>query len=194
MIFYMNLAMTVRNKEVKNMMGKVHFWGGIACGFVTAYSIPSSENNIILLLSGAIMGGIGALLPDIDNKNSTISKTFPRISVLVCKFTTHRRFTHSLIIPIIFSLAAIGFYTEEQSYISYCVWAMIAGYIMHLFQDYFTKGGIPWLYPYCKNKYSCCDLRTGSKLEGFVTAVLIVLYIQIISIIVNGTLIKLAYI
>lgn len=86
------------------MTGKLHRFGGACSGIITTAALcsqlPQTTNgNMLLVMSGALLGGIGGLLPDIDTPHSIISLKHPIISWVVCKFTEHRMAIHTLIIP-----------------------------------------------------------------------------------------------
>ena len=79
------------------MIGKVHRFGGLCVGLATSYYLLGDKSDVITLMAGTMLGSAGALLPDIDNKDSIVSRQFPKLSGCVRKLTAHRQFTHSLI-------------------------------------------------------------------------------------------------
>ncbi|MDY6011954.1 metal-dependent hydrolase [Clostridium sp.] len=109
---------------------------------------------------------IGSLFPDIDMKNSFISKSHPLIHKIFGKRFRHRGFTHSLlamIILYIFIEKFIQISNDDIIIVSMC-YGFFIGYASHLILDLITKEGIELLYPFKKN-ISIFFIKTNSNGE-----------------------------
>lgn len=104
------------------------------------------------------VGGIAALLPDIDEPNSKISKRIPMVPCIIGGLFGHRTITHSLTGLFLFALPVFLFWKE------YLI-VFLAGYLSHLVLDSFTKTGVPIGYPFIKEYYGPRLIRTGSLAE-----------------------------
>lgn len=108
---------------------------------------------------------LGALLPDIDNAQSTIGHKFGWISKEIQHIAGHRTIFHSLLGLLLGSLLALGleqlvvFLLAQRGFIfpsqfveeSHLVFvAVLFGCIMHIVADGLTEGGVPLLWPYQK--------------------------------------------
>ncbi len=86
---------------------------------------------------------LGALLPDVDHKNSTINKWFP-VTKWVPWFFEHRGFFHSVWPAVaLFVLFHLAGFTTAGVYIT-------TGYFAHLVSDGFTKMGVNLFWPVTK--------------------------------------------
>jgi inner membrane protein len=91
----------------------------------------------------------GALLPDIDEKESYIGRRLPFVSVVLKDFgVEHRVLTHRLIIPLAIAIISLLVFKEELQ-----LWLLFAyGILMHSIGDLLTRGGITgYFYPFYKN-------------------------------------------
>ncbi len=108
---------------------------------------------------------LGALLPDIDNAQSTIGHKFGWISKEIQHIAGHRTIFHSLLGLLLGSLLAIGleqlviFLLAQRGFVfpsqfvekSHLVFvAVLFGCILHIVADGLTEGGVPLLWPYQK--------------------------------------------
>jgi inner membrane protein len=111
------------------------------------------------------MVALGALLPDIDNAQSTIGRRFGWISKEIQRIAGHRTIFHSLLGVLLGSLLALGmeqlviFLLAQKGFIfpaqviekSHLVFvAVLIGCILHIAADGLTEGGVPLLWPYHK--------------------------------------------
>ena len=111
------------------------------------------------------MVAIGAILPDIDNAQSTIGRRFGWISKEIQRIAGHRTIFHSLLGLLLGSLLAIGleqlvvFLLAQRGFIfpsrfvakSHLVFvALLFGCILHIVADGLTESGVPLLWPYRK--------------------------------------------
>ena len=74
-----------------------HVLGGIALSLGCGAAISLPEQSLISLGCLVAASTFGAILPDIDKKNTTISNKHPVISFVVRLVTTHRGITHTLL-------------------------------------------------------------------------------------------------
>ena len=58
---------------------------------------------------------------------------------------------------------------------------------MHLIQDTLTKGGVPWLYPLKRKRFSLLPIRSGNPIEIVFTIILIGIYIGGLSYVLTGS-------
>jgi inner membrane protein len=131
--------------------------------FATVTPVP-----LELIINKAIffsMVALGALLPDIDNAQSTIGRKFGWISKEIQHIAGHRTIFHSLLGLLLGSLLAIGLeqlvvfllsqrgFTFPAQFVekSHLVFvAVLFGCIIHIAADALTEGGVPLLWPYHK--------------------------------------------
>src|SRR2546429_2824878 len=108
------------------------------------------------------MVALGALLPDIDNAQSTIGHKFGWVSKQIQHIAGHRTLFHSLLGLLLGSLLALALeqltsylllqhgFTIPAQYVSgsHLVFtAVLFGCIMHIAADGLTEGGVPLLWP-----------------------------------------------
>jgi inner membrane protein len=79
---------------------------------------------------------LGAILPDLDIRDSIIGRFNP-----FAIFMTHRGITHTLLAAVLVSL----FFSVGGYQAGIC---MGIGYLSHLWLDSATKSGIRWMYPF----------------------------------------------
>lgn len=162
------------------MNGKLHMKlgafigvsGGIAiCTQIDQRSVPFYVVTASAFAAGAV---IGSLAPDIDTPTSTISKWIPLLPSIVNKIFGHRGFIHS---PFCILLLFLLFYLVKPArFLSLFFIGILTGYSMHLIQDSFTKGGIPWFYPFVHRKYPFGFFKSGSKIDALITDGLCVIW------------------
>ena len=167
------------------MTGDAHRLGGLCIGAVTAYystKIPAITDvmSMELFLLAPICTAIGCLFPDIDVEYSTISRRLPKLSRFVCRHTEHRMIMHSLLCPIL--TAVIGCLLWNFSpQLSYSILCFAMGFLFHLIQDSFTKGGIPWMYPIKRYRFHLLPMRSGSLFQWPIVFTLVFLYSEILN-------------
>lgn len=165
------------------MNGKTHIAGGI----VLASTLTLTSNlyqptdvtvvgltSFALYLSGA---SLGAILPDVDTRTSTISKKHKVGSFFIRLFLTHRGFTHSLLAFVLYSLLAITLtyiapipLNLDKAFII----GSIVGYGSHILLDALNPKGVPLFYPY-KKMFRVGNIETGGLLEIGVRLILMLL-------------------
>lgn len=182
----------------KFMMASTHRLGGIAAGTVMAVILHT--NNIYesgLLLSAAVLGSI---VPDIDNRNSSISRRYSFVSLLVTvgqsvircfakllprkqenyikSLIGHRGITHSMIPVILIPgfLIGIGYGTGYGRMSSLLASGLGVGILSHLLFDMFA-GGVPLLLPFTTKRVYLAKIKTGGTIEWIFRGLLVVILI-----------------
>lgn len=158
------------------MMGKTHLLGGIAAGCVAAAACPDLSTKGVAVAAGAV----GGLIPDIDHKNSILSKKVPVISWIVRLFSGHRGLFHC---PLFYILIATGIYSfllPEMEWIKCGFYGLFAGIFSHLLLDACTVHGIPMFFPFSRKNIHLLPLRTNSGGEMVIRTGLLCLSIGIL--------------
>ena len=158
------------------MLGRSHVKFGLTAavvldGVVHISGPPLSSASPVpleLIINKVIffsMVALGALLPDIDNAQSTIGHKFGWISKEIQHIAGHRTIFHSLLGLLLGSLLALGveqlviLLLAQRGFIfpaqfvekSHLVLvAVLVGCILHIAADGLTEGGVPLLWPYHK--------------------------------------------
>ncbi len=158
------------------MLGRSHVMFGLTAAVVLdgvvhisgpplATATPVPLELIINKVIFFSMVALGALLPDIDNAQSTIGHKFGWISKEIQHIAGHRTIFHSLLGLLLGSLLAIGveqlviLLLAQRGFIfpaqfvekSHLVLvAVLVGCILHIAADGLTEGGVPLLWPYHK--------------------------------------------
>jgi inner membrane protein len=102
------------------------------------YNIWNNYTTSELLIFMTILA-VSALLPDLDEEKSWLSKKIPFISFFTGQLQ-HRGLTHYLITPIIIYLIGMQFISTENIIILQVV---VLGWFLHILGDSFTKSAIP---------------------------------------------------
>jgi len=163
-------------EEPRRMLGRSHVMFGLTAavvldGVVHISGPPLSAASPVpleLIINKVIffsMVALGALLPDIDNAQSTIGHKFGWISKEIQHIAGHRTIFHSLLGLLLGSLLALGveqlviLLLAQRGFIfpaqfvekSHLVLvAVLVGCILHIAADGLTEGGVPLLWPYHK--------------------------------------------
>ena len=163
-------------EEPRCMLGRSHVMFGLTAavvldGFVHISGPPLATATpvpIDLIINKVIffsMVALGALLPDIDNAQSTIGHKFGWISKEIQHIAGHRTIFHSLLGLLLGSLLALGveqviiLLLAQRGFIfpaqfvekPHLVFvAVLVGCILHIAADGLTEGGVPLLWPYHK--------------------------------------------
>ena len=140
----------------------------IAFSFLIALyliDILTVENQILFMIIILIF----SIFPDIDTKESKISKKLRPISYIT-NLLGHRNILHTIYFPIAISLTLL---ILNQKLLSL---AAITGYLLHLILDSTTKKGISPLYPLTKKRIKGY-IKSGSIIENIFFTILIILII-----------------
>lgn len=141
------------------MMGKTHKLGGVCTGLITSSIFIQQPYTVEkLLICGTIIltSTIGAMWPDIDQKNSTIGKKHKVTSTIISTFCNHRGITHApllyfFVFSILFLLTNMIQNVIVKTYVISGLFGLIMGIISHLILDMITHDGIPICYPFTKD-------------------------------------------
>jgi len=134
-------------------------YGHLYLNTITYLFIVRASEAIKLDPIALVLIMFGSLLPDIDSPSSLIGRWFILINYSEdwkVNRWKHRRFPHSLLGMITFSLP-IAIYSWKYCFI------FMASYLFHLFCDSTTKEGIKFLYPY-KKAYNFGKIINGDWL------------------------------
>ena len=163
-------------EEPRCMLGRSHVMFGLTAavvldGFLHISGPPLATTTpvpIDLIINKVIffsMVAFGALLPDIDNAQSTVGRRFGWISKEIQHIAGHRTLFHSLLGLLLGSLLALGIeqfvilFLAHRGFIfpaqfvekTHVVFvAVLIGCILHIAADGLTEGGVPLLWPYHK--------------------------------------------
>lgn len=143
------------------MKGKNHLTCGIIAGIGCAATGVIFKNiNILNAGTMAVCAAAASLIPDIDIPNSKFGRLIKPISKLINKIFGHRTITHSIlwIIPLI-----ILYIKNIDNNYAYLVLGSIIGFLTHIFSDTFTRGGVPWLWPFKRKRYHITNVNSGEK-------------------------------
>ena len=155
------------------MLYKTHIAGGLALGYILFNRIPmlnvdiTESKSLIIITSGLVLG---SLFPDIDHRNSYLSRKIKPISFITSKVFKHREFTHSIIgtISASYLLSIILSKTNIESiYRSMFNQAFTIGIISHIILDMMTISGVVLFYPIYKKKVGIGMFNSkGHKIES----------------------------
>jgi len=128
------------------MMGRTHLLGGLAAGAGLALACHIHTPEAAGL---AGLAGLSALLPDIDQPGSMITRLIPGGKIMSragqAAGITHRGPTHSLLLAAIFT--GLFWLLVRHAWPVLYVAAFAVGYLSHLALDWLNRKGQPWLWP-----------------------------------------------
>lgn len=170
---------------MKLLTGKTHTLGGmtLAAGLsLTGLCAPDTIANTVLWLGYLTAAGAGALLPDIDHRQSSVSHKHKVAAFFVNLFMGHRGFTHSLLSLFLVSLLAL-LLVQLLPYPTtiYIVVGFLFGYASHIILDCLNPAGVPLFYPIKKDKISIGKIRTGGVVELVIFLLLIIVFVFVIN-------------
>ncbi|MBU0579838.1 MAG: metal-dependent hydrolase [Candidatus Margulisbacteria bacterium] len=154
------------------MTYKTHVAFALLPAIIISQHLEASEAERIFFLLGT---AIGALLPDLDEPGSYISKRIPIIpSLLKIMGVPHRGVTHWFFTSLFFLAAMfllVKTYFFDFPLYSILLYGLAVGYFMHLAGDMMTKGGIDkFFYPLSNAKIAIMPkairFYTGSMVEN----------------------------
>ena len=141
------------------MTGRTHLVFGITTAAIFSSLIlnPGSVNTTNTLVFAGL-SALGSVAPDLDTKESGISKMLPGLSWIIrhlcgCgseNFDVHRTYTHDVFLWIVIALVTVHFHPITLGF--------FFGYLGHLFLDSMTVAGIPYLYFIHRNE--CAKVHT----------------------------------
>lgn len=137
------------------MKGRTHLLFAILFG-LWYYDFFVEEISLPMKLIFSAMLVIGAMLPDIDQAESSVSHKVPFIASIIQFFSKHRGVMHSIWIPLITLLVAKIIVVKFFNFPDVILMGFLIGYSSHLFSDALTVQGIKPFAPF------------GFKLTGFI--------------------------
>lgn len=120
------------------MMGSTHLTLGVAAGLAVGLALNATFPEATGM---ALIGGVAALLPDIDHPNGQIRQKMGVAGHLSLFWLSHRGLTHTL--PFTLLVAVLSFALAPDL----IQWPIVAGYTSHLVADSVTRRGIPLWWP-----------------------------------------------
>ena len=140
--------------------------GLCTAGCITASVIMEQQATIVPIVGMAAATVLGGMFPDIDIRTSKISKRMKLTSRIISSLFGHRGFLHSpLFIGLVYLICLTIFQNKDIMQYSYIYVGFCAGFVMHLFCDMATKGGIPLLYPFYRKRFRFGVFESGHKFE-----------------------------
>lgn len=145
------------------MLGKTHAAAGACAGIGIAIATATSP-----AVGAAIIGEswLGSLLPDIDHKNSKISKKLKLTGFIARLFAGHRTLFHN---PLFYTAAYAALRYSRPDLTKFLV-PLFVGIGTHLFLDALTPMGVPLL---PNLRLHLGNIRTGSGTEHAIYSLLI---------------------
>lgn len=163
------------------MKYKTHVTGGLLTGIsllnlaVDKLNLNSDITSVegVIFISGTV---IGSLFPDIDHRGSYIGRKAKVTSAITHFLFGHRGVTHSPIAMGIFTF--LLYFLSKAFIVSPLVKLWFVGFFLgilsHIFLDMLTKGGVPLLFPFSKNRISLTNMKTGSVWENVVMIIMVI--------------------
>jgi len=146
------------------MTGASHRIVGMAAGFSLAAFTSTEIWQYPLFI---MLGGLGALLPDVDHRKSHAGQIIPLISIPLSWFFEHRGITHSATF-VVFCVFLMQTYYPNQAWI----YAILIGYVSHIFSDMLTAKGVRLFWP-LKSRIGIPLITTGNTGESFIVALIV---------------------
>ena len=137
--------------------------------FLIFKNMFSGGNEIIFFL----LMLLGSILPDIDERDSTINQWTGIFGRIISFFFKHRGIFHSLF------LALLLFFSISVYWSTYYATALLLGYIAHLVGDSFSPSGIQMFYPFSQFKFKG-PMKVGGFMEWVIVILLVVLVIVVL--------------
>ena len=158
------------------MLGKTHITLGLGLGALSATTFSAITQTTFSALDLSIFYGavtLGALLPDIDEPNSTIGRKTIGISNAIKTLCGHRGLTHSIAFivcigilsllvcalggDILREIPLIASYVEvanlQGDNIEIFAFGLVLGCVFHLIGDMLTISGVPLMLPFNAKPY-----------------------------------------
>lgn len=145
------------------MMFKTHLFFGIFLSLVFLYFFTYSNPYLFVSLVC-----LGSVLVDIDSSHSKLGRKFKPLSWIFEYIFGHRGFLHSLVAAFLLLLLSLYLF-----HISLLAFALILGYLGHIFLDAFTINGVPLLKPFSDRRLSG-PVYTGGMFEYLIFLLILV--------------------
>ncbi len=179
------------------MTGPTHRIGGLAAGTILISLLHINPSEGAFFITGALLG---SLLPDIDNRHSSISRKWNIMSLFVhlgqkllrgiagifpnkqkdyiCSLIGHRGLTHS-VIAIFFVPGIIFLIMKDIGHMNIgrmLAIGMSVGIFSHLFLD-MLAGGVPLFMPFSIKRIAFLHIKTGGVVEWIFRILMISVFI-----------------
>jgi len=154
------------------MLGTTHILFAVLFGSIYVKYIGAPEGLLLQIFFAATLI-LGAMLPDLDAKNSTISKQHPIASKAIRAFSDHRGIMHSVFIPAIIFLITYYVLPKLIDLPTELFAGFLVGYASHLASDVITINGLELFHPFSSYRLRGF-IRTGGKLELLVASLIVV--------------------
>lgn len=142
------------------MMGSTHVQLGLIAGLGVGLAAHTTFPEATGL---ALVGGLAALLPDIDHPKSGIRRKMGIAGHLGLFWLSHRGLTHTALFALLVGILAFVFAPPLVAF------AIVGGYASHLLGDAITRRGIPLWWPFSKRTFHGVPrwgrIATGSRME-----------------------------
>lgn len=165
------------------MNWKLHLTLGITSGIAGGLCLLA---NPVVAAEYAVTCSVSSLFCDIDTPMSKIGRKAPTISNICIKMFGHRGLLHT---PCFLLLCWLCYYNVKNGiYVDDTFWLMYGysvGFLCHMIQDIFTKGGIKLLYPFSRKRFHLTNFKSKSKIHNFITIILVVLAIYTVPQVTN---------
>lgn len=136
------------------MLDKDHV--AVSSAICISYLAVTKDNSLDSIFPSLLGTFIGCQLPDIDTTDSHIGRCTKPISSIISHFG-HRGITHSLFgWAMLYFIVAFGLRSRYFTFMYqifpygwsiFLDWLLI-GYFLHLIEDWFSKGGLIWFFPF----------------------------------------------
>lgn len=131
------------------MLAKGHIIAGLATytggTLLMITKVPSYTLSVSMIGAGLAGTILGSLLPDIDSPKSSIGQLVPIVSHVISGIFGHRTVTHNLFFSLFWFVLA-------HNTGAHGLWALAWGVFIHILLDSLSLQGVPWLYPFIKQK------------------------------------------
>jgi inner membrane protein len=154
------------------MMGKSHVLIGLGAGALLAATMDASTLH---LGAAALVGGLGAMLPDIDHRHAPIRQKLGIVGDLLLFWLPHRGLTHSFLLWLVITGVGVLAAAPLQFPVLFAL-ALSVGYGSHILADMMTQRGLPLLYPWGRTFYllpKWFRVTTGSWSEWIAVGIII---------------------
>lgn len=182
-IFIKYLLFKQKKNQGAKMTKQTHTSGGFLIAafaiypfiikFIEIYSFPY---QILLIFLYFHFADLGSAFPDIDLKNSYVSKRYPLLSKCFGKNFKHRGFTHSIVFLLLLGYACvcINYISQFNIVVHSITYGFYIGYGSHIILDLFNPQGVELFYP-CKYNFKIFKIKTNSTMEKLFNGVLNIL-------------------
>lgn len=161
-----------------SVAGTIYFWGSkyilafVLLMVLAFLNLNSVSSNVLKLVKKVAVISISVGLIIIGVVSSHYPMSLIGILLLALSFSPHRGYSHSIVAvaAAFFVLKyTFGFYNLADNSISFCI-----GMLSHILADMFTQKGVTLLFPVQRKFAFPLTFKTGSALEGVISAASIV--------------------